>query len=844
MSPSPGFTEEARENVVALESGVLALEAPDPSSSTPPAEHVAALFRAAHNLKGMAAMEELDELATVAHRMETVLDHHRRTDDAVDRTTVDVLLAGCDALSALVEAAEAGVEGPDPTPVLATLDATIARLDAVPGGGDRAPGAATATSPPVDPRSDPPRDSPTALPDGAQGRIRVALLDSARLPGARAIVVVRRASSAAEVLGTEPPMEEIRSAERREFQVVIGACDDPAALATAIAGLPEVASAEWEPAAAAVPSPGPQTPEPHTPAPPVPGTPAADPARGTSTTSIRVDVERLDELADAVGELTVNRNRLAREVERSDDRALSAALRRLNRTISDLQLAVMGVRLVSLEATVERARRLVRDVSRDLGKEVTFTVEGEGTEIDRSMVDEMVTPLVHLLRNAVDHGIESVDARHAAGKPAAGDLRLRAYHQGSQVVVEVSDDGAGIDLAGVAAKAVRLGLQPADEVRARTEQELIDLMFTPGFSTREEVSEVSGRGVGLDVVRSQVTRLGGDIDVRTRAGRGTTFRMRLPLSLAVADALLVAVADQIWAIPVNAAVETTRLRRLVGGVGAAPLSARHRDELIPVIHGVEALAGLDPTAAPSLPPHIAVVFDDLGRRFALTVDDLVGSREIVVKPVPALLAGMEHLAGVTVLPDGTVGLIADLPTLARRWRLLHADSPALGTTDDDDDPARSGGADRQRPDAALPVGLRRAADTLAAVVGHPVDIGAPRVRVRAGDPVPSLAFAVPLVGEVAGELCFVVTGYEEALRSQGVDDGWHATAVSEWANMLGSQFAVGLGEALGRDVRVGLPSALADAERPERFGIALRAGATVVELDVRFDDRPAPATPR
>ena len=812
MSPSPGFTDEARENVTALEAGVLGLEAGGDTSASTPAEQVAPLFRAAHNLKGMAAMEELDELSTVAHRMETVLDHHRRSDEAVDRATVDALLAGCDALAALVEAAEAEVDGPDTTGVLATLDATVARLDPPAGSAAAATPAAPAAAP------------ATPLPDGAIGRIRVDLVEGARLPGARAIVVVRRAGTVADVAGTDPPMDEIRAGERRSFSVLLRSCDDPEALASAISGLPEVGSAAWEPAAPAA--------EPDAPAPP--RADAATDRAAPTTTSIRVDVDRLDELADAVGELTIDRNRLAREVERTGDRELGGALRRLNRTLADLQLAVMRVRLVSLEATVERARRLVRDVARDLGKDVTFSVEGAGTEIDRSMVDEMVTPLVHLLRNAVDHGIEPADERLAAGKAATGDLRLRAYHQGSQVVVEVSDDGAGIDLGRVAAKAVRLGLISDDQARSRSEEELVDLMFSPGFSTREQVSEVSGRGVGLDVVRSQVNRLGGDVDVRTSAGRGTTFRMRLPLSLAVVDALVVSVADQTWVVPVTAAVETARLTHLVGGVGAVPRSARHRGELVPVIHGVEALAGLTPADVPA-PPHIAVVFDDLGRRFALTVDDLVGSREIFVKPVPARLAGMEHLAGVTVLPDGSVGLVADLPTLARRWRFRHPHAArTLGAPEDGATAADD--TERRRPAAGLPAGLRRAADALAALVGSAVDIGAPRARLHTATPRPTLAFALPLVGDVPGEVRLVVTGHDPVLRAQGVDDEWHREAVSEWANMLASQLAVGLGEALGRDVRVGVPSAVDAAALPDRFGVGVRGGDTEVVVEVRFDD--------
>lgn len=820
MRPSAGFTDEARENLAALEQGVLALEAPDGTGEGEHAELVAALFRAAHNLKGMAAMEELDELATVAHRMETVLDHHRHGGGRPDAATVDVLLAACDLVGALIDAADADAAAPSSEAILARLDATIAAQSGSPDRSAPGPSAPGPSAPSSAGGSDDP------WPDGAAGGIRVVLDAAARLPKARAMVVIRRVGTVAEVLATIPDPDGLATGDRRDLTVVVAGCDDPDGLAAAVAGLPDVAEATWV------------TPPTPAPAPDGPAAPPALPATDhvvAPTTTIRVDVDRLDELSDAVGELVVNRNRLAQEVARTGDLELATALRRVNRTLADLQLSVMRVRLVSLESTVERARRLTRDVARDLGKEVHLEVEGAETEVDRSIVDEVVTPLVHLLRNAIDHGLEDPDTRRAAGKPPAGRLGLRAYHQGSQVVVEVSDDGAGIDVDRVAAKAERLGLlRPGDRP---TRDEVVQLMFTPGFSTREEVSAVSGRGVGLDVVRSQVSALGGDIDVVTRAGEGTTFRLRLPLSLAVIEALLVQVADQTWAVPLDAAVETARLGHLVGGVGAAPRAARHRGALVAAIDGRRTLAGAPPTDGTE--HHVAVLFDDLGTRFALVVDDLLGSREIVVKPPPARLAGLDHLAGVTVLPDGSVGGIADLPVLARRWRAENPRSAGIVGAGDREPPAGAAGLA-----AALPAGLRRAADALGSLVGAPVDLSSSRWESAGAG---AVLLAVPLHGDLAGEVGLAVSGHAVVLRVQGVDERWHADAVVEWANVLASQFAVGVSDALSGDVRAGLPEVVAEGSgRPgddgrSAFAATLRAGPAVVRIHARLD---APATPR
>jgi two-component system chemotaxis sensor kinase CheA len=288
---------------------------------------------------------------------------------------------------------------------------------------------------------------------------------------------------------------------------------------------------------------------------------------------------------------------------------------------------------------------------------------GAETELDRRMVDELSDPLVHLLRNAADHGIESSEEeRRSAGKPDAGTMRLAAYHEGNQVVIEVSDDGPGINTEKVAAKAIENGIVSSDDVAALSHSQKLDLVFAPGLSTRTEASTISGRGVGMDVVRSSVNRLGGSVSVESHDGQGSTFKLRLPMSLAVLEALLVAVGDETWAVPLAHIVETIVIGkddlRWVQGDPVITL----RGATIPVIPGGCQLSGGSTMRTPTP----AIVYQYQGRRCALTVDDLLTQTEVVVKPLPGSMDAA-HVSGVTILGDGTVGLILDLDSVTASY---------------------------------------------------------------------------------------------------------------------------------------------------------------------------------
>lgn len=381
--------------------------------------------------------------------------------------------------------------------------------------------------------------------------------------------------------------------------------------------------------------------------------------------TIRVDIARLDVLLDLVGELVITKNRimqigtmLARE--ESSDAAklisdLNAAAALLARTSTDLQEAVMHARMVRISGVFERFPRVVRDLARSRGKEIELTIEGEETDLDKTIVDEIGEPLMHLVRNCVDHGIEAPRRRRECGKPPAGKIALRAAHEGNSVVVQISDDGGGVDLERVRERGISLGLISAAE--EQTERDLLELLFVPGFSTARSVSEISGRGVGMDVVRRAIGRLSGTLEVTSRAGLGTTFTIRLPLTLAILGALLVRIAGELYAIPLDAVSESLRIDAAEIARTQTGEAFVHRDEVFPLLRGAEFFElGELPKKTDAV---LVVVLRAANREVGLVVDEFVGDQEIVVKPLSELVGPISGIAGGTILGDGSIALILD-----------------------------------------------------------------------------------------------------------------------------------------------------------------------------------------
>lgn len=389
--------------------------------------------------------------------------------------------------------------------------------------------------------------------------------------------------------------------------------------------------------------------------------------RSRGSDHVRVSVERLDELLSLVGELVLSRNRIARivsdlhnhPVERERLSELGEASSQLDATTSQLQSAVMQTRMVPIGRAFSRFQRVVRDLAKELGKDVELVLEGTDTELDKSIVDEIGDPLLHLIRNAVDHGIESPAERRRLGKPECGRVYLRAAHDGSHIVITMEDDGSGIDSEALRRRAVGRGFADKQEADAMSTEDLTALIFRPGFSTNDEATRISGRGVGLDVVKTAVNRLGGDVLVQFEQGRGTRFSLRLPLTLAILQCLLVDCSEETYAIPLHAVSEVVAVTN-VSTVRGRPV-IRLRDEVVPLVDVADTFG---------LPAHVrrhgfaAVVTID-GERFALVVDRLRGQEEIVIKPLTPYLSAIRGFSGSTILGDGHVVMVLDVGDVIR-----------------------------------------------------------------------------------------------------------------------------------------------------------------------------------
>ncbi len=421
-----------------------------------------------------------------------------------------------------------------------------------------------------------------------------------------------------------------------------------------------------------------------TPSFPSPPEPNRDPgpalAKGREATPIvdstlRVDVKLLDKLMNMVGELVLARNQTLKLIAATNEPGLLAASQRLNFVTTELQEAVMKTRMQPIGNLWSRFPRVVRDISVSLGKKVRLEMDGQETELDKTILEAIKDPLTHIIRNSVDHGLEMPPVRTAAGKPEEGLLYLRAYHEGGQVIIQITDDGAGINVERVAMKAVERGLVDPDQITRMSEYELGQLIFLPGFSTAEEVTSISGRGVGMDVVRTNIENVGGSIDFHSEKGKGTTLKIKIPLTLAIIPALIISCRGERYAIP---QVSLLELVRLEGEKAASRIEMlldkpmyRLRGNLLPLVHLHEVL-GLEELTS-SIPPSTEfsiIVLQTEERPFGLIVDAILDTEEIVVKPLAALLQNVGLFAGAAVMGDGRVAMILDVQGVAKRARVL------------------------------------------------------------------------------------------------------------------------------------------------------------------------------
>jgi two-component system chemotaxis sensor kinase CheA len=381
--------------------------------------------------------------------------------------------------------------------------------------------------------------------------------------------------------------------------------------------------------------------------------------------SIRVGIDKVDALINMMGELVITQSMLSdigEKFDMSQLERLREGLVQLERNTRELQESVMRIRMLSIASVFNRFPRLVRDLERKLGKQVKLELHGEHTELDKTVLEKIGDPLVHLVRNAIDHGLESPEKRRAAGKSETGTLKLNAYHEGGNIVVQISDDGAGLNRAAIVAKAEQRGLVSAGQ--ELSDEEVAELIFQPGFSTAAQATDLSGRGVGMDVVRRNVRDLGGSVGVRSVAGQGSTFTIALPLTLAIIDGLVTAVGEERYIVPLISIVESLRLKadkvRKIAGGGEVFL---FRDEYLPMMRLYKTFGCAE--AVSDIERGIVVVVEEEGRRVGLLVDDLLGQQQAVVKSLEAHYQRVQGISGATILSDGSVALIVDVSGVVR-----------------------------------------------------------------------------------------------------------------------------------------------------------------------------------
>lgn len=654
------FFEESREGLDAMEAGLLSLE----QGSRDP-EVINSVFRAAHSIKGGAGTFGFEAMAGLTHVLETLLDELRSGKREVELQAIDVILESVDVLRALLREAEHGTPA-DPVAVKAMHDRLQQAMTAT--------ASVQATAMPATSQAAEPEawqigftPAPSLFMSGNDplriirelehlGPLQVACR-SGRLPGFSDLDPLEAYLAWDLGLIAKVP----RSAIEETFAWVVDDCE----LEIREAQAPNPAG---EPAPVLVQAPGSASSAPAA-ATVAANAPAAAAAAQEAETSIRVSVDKVDALINLVGELVITQamlKQISGGIDPAHAEQLFAGLDLLERNTRDLQEAVIGVRMLPVDAVFRRFPRLVRDLSTRLGKQVRLRTVGESTELDKGLIEKIADPLVHLVRNSIDHGLELPEVRRAAGKDETGTITLAASHQGGHIVVEVSDDGRGLNRGKILEKARERGIAVPDNP---TDAQVWDLVFAPGFSTAEEITDLSGRGVGMDVVRRNIQGLGGEVQLESNAGHGTRVLIRLPLTLAILDGMTVCVAGETVILPLAHVLEALQPRpdevRTMGVTGRV---LRVRGEYLPIVslgdaYGYGRTAQGDP---------LVVVVEAEGQKIALEVDELVGQQQVVVKNIENNYRRIAGISGATILGDGRVALIVDVGGLVRSLKVPQA----------------------------------------------------------------------------------------------------------------------------------------------------------------------------
>jgi two-component system chemotaxis sensor kinase CheA len=702
------FFQESREGLDVMESGLLSL------GSTVDGESINTIFRAAHSIKGGSATFGFAEVASFTHGVETLLDEMRNRVRPVTSEAVQTLLQACDCLREMIAATEAEkpldqgriaslngdirhilgeppAEAPAAAPSASSTAAAAAATATIAATAGIAAAAATTAAAGTAAGNEPRgwrivfapvadllrlRNEPTRM-FAELGRLGgfAANADASRLPALDALdpescYLAWDIEMTGEI--PRPKLDEVfdwvDSHCRLEFTPTGGAA--PATVAPATVAPAAVAPAAGAPVAAQPPVAIVPAAEAKTAKPaaaersPAPAGAPVHKAAGESG-SIRVATEKVDDIINLVGELLITQSMLcgfADGIDPDDLDRLRQGLSQLARNTRELQESVMQIRMLPISFAFNRFPRIVHDLSRKLDKKVELKLVGEGTELDKNVLEKISDPLVHLVRNALDHGLETPERRRAAGKPETGTLELAAFHEGGNIIIEVRDDGAGLNKARILQKARERALVAPDQ--DLTDEQIDNLIFMPGFSTAEHISDVSGRGVGMDVVRRNINDLGGHVQISSKEGLGSTIRIRLPLTLAILDGQLVRVGNEVYIISLLAIVETIQVaRERVNTLAGRTEVFRLRDECLPVVKLCDQF-GVEPDSR-SAEDGLLVVVEADGKRAGVLVDDLLAQQQVVIKSLESNFKSVPGIAGATILGDGTVALIIDVPGLIR-----------------------------------------------------------------------------------------------------------------------------------------------------------------------------------
>ncbi len=675
------FIDETKEHLQTLNDQVLVLEAEPDNIDT-----VNEIFRAAHSLKGMAGTMGFKRMQRLTHDMENVFSEIRNGKMSVTPDLVDVVFKCLDAieeyLGCIVETSDEGEN--DNEEIISMLNACLESEGEQPEPPAKEAEAKQETA--AADNEDKRKFLHISIADFEKNAIQEAKAQNKNVFGvtvyidegcilkaARAFLVFKGLESVGEIIKSVPVVQDIED-ERFDFDFSMLVISDKSLeeVKKVIANVSEIKDVVIEdfeiPGDAEVVSSvqikeekGPEKKEETK----KKAAPAKTGSKPVANRSVRVDIEKLDVLMNLVSELIIAKNGLVSVSNQEDGKtsmqSFNEQIEYLERITTNLHESVMKVRMVPIESVVNRFPRMIRDLSKKLGKEMELIMTGEDTELDRTVIDEIGDPLMHMLRNSADHGLESTIDRLKLGKPQVGTIQLNAYQDGNNVTIEVIDDGAGIDVEKVKASAVKKGHITEEQAEMMSEKEAIDLLFRPAFSTAEKISDVSGRGVGLDVVKNKIEGLGGDVEVSTKLGEGTKFTVRLPLTLAIIQALMVEVRDEKYAIPLNSIVT-------IEDVMVSDIKYVQQKEVINLRGTVIPLVRLDEVLdcppREEEPENLVVVIVKKGdKQTGLVIDNLLGQQEIVIKPLGKYINIHKMISGATILGDGEVALIIDSNSL-------------------------------------------------------------------------------------------------------------------------------------------------------------------------------------